>query len=144
MLQINTVEKADFLEDNCEETLEQERSNCASRYIVKNGSIHNDKQKYKSKSCGHQFIDNPTKVTISVETKQFIDRLLLEKISLRGIARVTQVSWSWLQDYINLKLARILRRIKVSGKSKGRLSIECNEMWPFFITRIMRFVSDWR
>ena len=89
MLQINTVEKADFLEDNCEETLEQERSNCASRYIVKNGSVHNGKQKYKCKSCGRQFVNNPTKVTILIETKQLIDRLLLERISLRGIARVT-------------------------------------------------------
>jgi len=67
-------------------------------------------------SCGRQFVVNPTKTTVSEEIKQFIDRLLLERISLRGIARITQVSWSWLQEYVNQRLARIPRQIEVSGK----------------------------
>jgi hypothetical protein len=44
---------------------------------------------------------NPTNKTVSDETKQLIDKLLLERISLRVIARVTGVSWSWLQNYVN-------------------------------------------
>jgi len=44
---------------------------------------------------------------------------------------VTQVSWSWLQDYVNRKLARTLRQAKVPGKSLGKLAIECDEMWSF-------------
>ena len=48
-----------------------------------------------------------------------------------GIARVTQVSWSWLQDYVNQKLACNSRQIKVLAKSPGRLTIECDEMWSF-------------
>jgi len=82
-------------------------------------------------SCGRQFVVNPTKITVSEQIKQLIDRLLLERISLRGIARVSQVSWSWLQDYVNQKLARTPRQIKVSGKLPGRLTIECDEMWSF-------------
>ena len=39
-----------------------------------------------------------------------------ERISLRGIARVTGVSWSWLQNCVNQKLSRIPRQIKVSAK----------------------------
>jgi len=50
---------------------------------------------------------------------------------LRGIARVTQVSWSWLQDYVNRKLARTPRQVKVSGKPLGKLIVECDEMWSF-------------
>ena len=46
---------------------------------------------------------NPTNKTVSDETKQLIDKLLLERISLRVIARVTGVSWSWLQNYVNSK-----------------------------------------
>jgi len=103
--------------------------------LLKNGSVHNGKQKYQCKSCSHQFVDNPTKITISDETKQLIDKLLLERIFLRGIARVTKVSWSWLQNYVNRKLACIPRRIKVSGKSKGRLTIECDEMWSFVYSK---------
>jgi transposase-like protein len=84
---------------------------CGSSHTIKNGSIHNGKKKYKCKDCGYQFIENPTNITIPAETKQFIDKLLLERISLRGIARVTGVSWSWLQNYVNRKLARKLLRI---------------------------------
>ena len=99
--------------------------------MIKNGSVHNGKPKHQcKKSCGYQFVDNPPKTTVSLETKQLIDRLLLERISLRGIARVTQVSLSWLPDYVNPRLARIPRRIEVSGKSPGR-SIECDQMWSF-------------
>jgi IS1 family transposase/transposase-like protein len=127
----NTPEKAVFLDDKCEEVPERVCPACGSQHIIKNGSTHNGKPKHQCKSCGRQFVDNPTKITISNETKQLIDRLLLERISLRGIARATGVSWAWLQDYVNQKLARTPRRIKLSGKSKGRLTIECDEMWSF-------------
>jgi len=48
---------------------------------------------------------------------------------LRGIARATQLSWSWLQDYVNQKLAQTPRQVKVPGKTLGKLVIECDEMW---------------
>ena len=108
---------------------------CGSHQTVKNGSTHNKKQKYKCKNCGRQFVENPTNTSVSAETKQLIDQLLLERISLRGIARVTGVSWSWLQNYVNRKLARVPRKVKVSAKSKGRLTIECDEMWSFVASK---------
>jgi transposase-like protein len=77
------------------------RPNCrdfGSNHIVKNGRIHNKKPKYKCLSCGRQFVENPTKKVISSQTKDLIDRLLLEKISLAGIARNSDVSQKWLQD----------------------------------------------
>jgi insertion element IS1 protein InsB len=104
---------------------------CGSPHVIKNGSIHNGTQKYKCKNCGRQFVDNPKKVTISTETKQLIDKLLLERLSLRGIARVTGVSWGWLQNYVNQKMTRVPRQITVSEKSNRRLTIECDEMWSF-------------
>ena len=61
------------------------------------------KQKYKCKSCNRQFVQNPQSNKIPEETKQLIDKLLLEKISLAGIARSTQVSkrggWSKPRSY---------------------------------------------
>jgi transposase-like protein len=84
------------------------RPNCAnsgSDRIVKNGKIHNDKPKYKCKSCGHQFVENPTNKVIDSQTKNLIDRLLLQRISLAGIARATGVYEKWLQDYVNNKYA---------------------------------------
>jgi hypothetical protein len=38
-------------------------------------------------------------------TRELIDRLLLERISLAGIARAVKVSQQWLQTYVNEKYA---------------------------------------
>ena len=124
-------ESVELFQDKCQELPERVCPACGSRHLIKNGSVHNGKPKHQCKSCGRQFVDNPTKTTISEKTKQLIDRLLIERISLRGIARVTQVSWSWLQDYVNPRLAHIPRQLKVSEKSHGQLTIECDEMWSF-------------
>jgi transposase-like protein len=94
-------DSVELLQEKCEEFPERVCLSCGSGHLIKNGSVHNGKPKHQCKSCGYQFVDNPTKTTVSLETKQLIDRLLLERLSLRGIARVTQVSWSWLQDYVN-------------------------------------------
>jgi hypothetical protein len=81
---------------------------------------------------------NPTNKTVSDETKQLIDKLLLEGISSGGIARVTGVSWSWLQNYVNNKLAAVPRQIKVSDKPKGKLFIECDEMWSLVFSKTIK------
>ncbi len=87
-------ESVKLSEEKCKELPELVCSTCGSRHLIKNGSVHNGKPKYQCKSCGRQFVVNPTKTTIPKEIKKLIARLLLEKISLRGIARVTQVSQS--------------------------------------------------
>lgn len=73
---------------------------CGSDQVVKNGSIHNGKQNHRCKICGRQFVENPENKTIDAATKQLIDKLLLEDLSLAGIARVTDVSELWLQNYV--------------------------------------------
>jgi len=106
---------------------------CGSQTIVKNGSIHNKKQKYACKECGRQFIENPQNKNqpISEDIVKIIDKLLLERLSLAGIARVTGVSIRWLQNYVNEKYSQIEKKVKVTKKSKRRLTIECDEMWSF-------------
>jgi transposase-like protein len=84
---------------------------CHSSRIVKNGLIHNGNQNFKCKDCNRQFVQNPTKKVIGQETRDLIDKLLLERLSLAGIARVTGVSEQWLQTYVN---ARVLIRTKNS------------------------------
>lgn len=74
--------------------------NCESQSIKKNGHTHHGKQNYKCNDCGRQFVENGTSWFISEDTKSLIDKLLLERISLNGIIRVTGVSKSWLQLYI--------------------------------------------
>lgn len=104
---------------------------CESDNIVKNGNIHNGKQRFKCKECGRQFIENPSKKIISQEQKNIIDQLLLERIPLAGIARVVGVSERWLQNYVNDKYENIPKKVNVKKKPKGRLTIECDELWSF-------------
>ena len=104
---------------------------CNSENIVKNGHIHNGKQKFMCKDCRRQFVSDPGNKKISVETKELTDRLLLEKISLAGIARSTDVSQRWLQYYVNDKYQSIPRAAEVTEKEKGKLTTECDEMWSF-------------
>jgi transposase-like protein len=92
---------------------------CASAKTVKNGRIHNGKQRFKCHHCGRQFIEQPTKKVINQVTRELIDRLLLERLSLAGIARATQVSEQWLQTYVNEKYAKVPRQVQVTPKKRG-------------------------
>ena len=92
--------------------------NCSSQQTVKNGHIHNGKQRFKCHDCGRQFIENPQKKVIDQITRELIDRLLLERISLAGIARATKVSEQWLQTYVNLKYACVEKTLKVQAQKK--------------------------
>lgn len=103
---------------------------CGAHKVVKNGRIHNGKQNHKCRDCGRQFVKDPQQKRIDQSTKDLIDKLLLEKIALAGIARVCDVSESWLQEYVNGKYAAVPQTVNVSSK-KDRLTIQCDEMWSF-------------
>ena len=92
---------------------------CHSSNVVKNGSIHNGKQNHKCKNCGRQFVQDPQNKIIDEATKHLIDKLLLEKIPLAGIARVAEVSEVWLQQYVNTKYQQVERQVRVSPQKKG-------------------------
>ena len=66
------------------------------------------------------------------ESQYFLDTvlILLEKIPLAGIARVTQVSNSWLQ-YVNDAYAKVARRASVVPKTQGQLTYK----WMSFVCR---------
>ena len=91
---------------------------CSSEKIVKNGHIHNGKQRFKCRECSRQFVENSKKITINQAKRELIDRLLLERISLAGIARAVKVSDRWLQTYVNEKYAIVPREIDVTPKKR--------------------------
>ncbi|NCJ08300.1 hypothetical protein GS597_17665 [Synechococcales cyanobacterium C] len=104
---------------------------CTSKHTIKNGHIHTGKQRFLCRQYGYQFGEHPTDKRIDQETRELIDRLLLERISMAGIARVVQVSEQWLQDYANLKSAQTQRQAKVQPKQKKPLRVQCDELWSF-------------
>lgn len=92
---------------------------CSCPQTVKNGRIHNGKQRFLCYECGQQFIEQPHKKVIDSATRELIDRLLLERISLAGIARAVKVSEQWLQTYVNEKYAQVPRQVQLSAKKRG-------------------------
>jgi insertion element IS1 protein InsB len=82
-----------------------------SKNVVKNGFIHNGNQKHKCKVCGRQFAGAPKQKLIAQATKDLIDKLWLEKMPLAGIARVCDVSATWLQEYVNRKYESIPQHV---------------------------------
>ena len=86
---------------------------CDSNNIIKNGSIHNGKPKSICKDCKRQFVDNSTKKVITQDQWDLVDKLLLEKIPIAGISRVTGISEPWLQQYINRKYKEIGKAVDI-------------------------------
>ena len=105
---------------------------CNSKRILKNGSIHNGKSKCECKDCGRQFVVNPENV-IPQQPNDLIDKLLPERISQAGIARAAGVPERWLQDYVNQKYESIPQEIEVTGKPRGKITIQCDEMRSFVL-----------
>ena len=91
-----------------------------STHVVKNGKVHTGRQNHKCHRCGRQLVEHSTNKVISDETKAIIDGLLVERISLAGIARAVGVSETYLQQYANRKYEEVEQSIEVRGK-KGRL-----------------------
>lgn len=108
---------------------------CNSTQIVKYGKTHNGKQRYRCHQCHRQFVLNPTKKYIDSGTKALIEKLRLERLSLAGIARVTGVSETWLQNYINRQATYTAKVMDVIPTKKSPLILECDEMWSFVGTK---------
>lgn len=66
----------------------------------KNGHIHNGKQNHQCKDCGRQFVDSFEQYLVSDDTRDLMERLLLERLSLRGICRSVGVGRQWLLGFI--------------------------------------------
>jgi insertion element IS1 protein InsB len=104
---------------------------CGSENVVGNGTIRNGKPKIMCKDCWRQSAEDPENKSISQEKKDITDRLLPEKIPPAGIARAAGVSERWLQSYVNNKYDEIERNVIIEKKEKGRLTVECDEIWSF-------------
>ena len=61
---------------------------CSSTNIKKNGHIDNGKQNHRCNDCHRAFVESPEHVVILEDKKEYIEKMLLERISLRGICRV--------------------------------------------------------
>ncbi|MEO1146919.1 MAG: IS1 family transposase, partial [Cyanobacteria bacterium J06638_22] len=104
---------------------------CGSHDISKNGTTRRGKQNYKCRDCGRQFVEDPQWKPKDKDTFSLVNLLLLERIALAGIARVTGVSERWLQEYVNKVYAEVERTASVMPKPKGKLTVQMDELWSF-------------
>src|SRR5947209_3218960 len=91
---------------------------CGLSHTKKNGHTYYRKQNYRCLSCGRQFISDSQRV--GADTRALIKRLLLERLSLRGICRVTGVSLTWLLQFIATLYERLPKNLRVAPASPDR------------------------
>lgn len=108
---------------------------CGSIAFKKNGINQHGDQNHKCLECERQFVLDPQQKIISEEIKTLIRKLLLEKLSLRAICRVTDVSKTWLLAFIKEEYKSIPSdlSVKVPPNSLGLIleRIEADELWSF-------------
>ena len=107
---------------------------CQSTQIIRYGHTHYGKPRFKCWDCGRQFVEDATRQPIDKLPHQLIDKLLLERLALAAIARVTGGSEQWLQLYVNQKFYQIPRTIEVI-KKPSRLTIQLDKLWSFVGSR---------
>ncbi len=86
---------------------------CLSTKITKKGwtgspgDKKQTKRRYKCKSCSKRYVEDGKEHFIDQKKVELINRLLLERLSLRGICRAVRVSLRWLLSYIKKLYASV-------------------------------------
>jgi hypothetical protein len=110
---------------------------CKSSKYKKNGPIHTGKQNPHCHDCGHQFVQCCEQYLISDDTRGLIERLLVERISWRGICRAVGGTLKWLvgflvqcfqalPDHLHVQPVSCTRDVLIQ-----RLEVEADELASF-------------
>jgi insertion element IS1 protein InsB len=76
---------------------------CAATYVVRNGHNRSGTPTFLCRACGRRFVAQPQAGPVPEAKRELVLRLLGERMSLRAIARVAEVSRSWLQRFVNAR-----------------------------------------
>src|SRR5918992_2351043 len=110
---------------------------CQSSQYKKNGHIHNGKQNHQCQACGRQFVERFERSLIPDDTRALIERLLVERISLRGICRAVGVGLKWLLGFLVHCCEALPEHLNVQPVTGNgdvmirRLEVEADEMSSF-------------
>src|SRR5215208_4514766 len=110
---------------------------CGSRQYKRNGRIHTGKQNYKCKTCRRAFVLVPENHVITEEQRAVIERLLLERGSLREICRVIGVGLRWLLYFMGERFTAAPEHLYVQPTAGAqrvilhRLGAEVDELWSY-------------
>lgn len=90
---------------------------CQSTKTIKYGHTHYGKPRFRCQACGRQVVEHASRQPVDEATRQLIDKLLLERLVLAAIARVTGVSERWLQMYVNQKYYQTAKQVEITQKN---------------------------
>jgi hypothetical protein len=85
--------------------------------------------------CGRAFVLTPDNFVITEEQRALIERLLLKRISLRGICRAVGVSLRWLLHFMVERFAAAPDHLHVKPSTGTqtvilqRIEAELDELW---------------
>ena len=105
---------------------------CQLSHIKRNGHTYYGKQNYQCKLCDRQFVARNE--TVSPDQQKLVKRMLLERISLRGICRVLEVSLAWLLNFIEqlyLTTPEDLEFVEPKDSAIEIFCLEADELWSF-------------
>jgi insertion element IS1 protein InsB len=110
---------------------------CGSTWYKRNGHIHTGKQNHRCKLCGRAFVLTPENFVITEEQRALVERLLLERISLRGICRAVGVGLQWLLQFMVARFQAAPKDLYIKPAAGTpavilqRLEAELDELWSF-------------
>jgi insertion element IS1 protein InsB len=110
---------------------------CQSPEYEKNGHIHNAKQNYQCNDWERRFVDCFAQHLVSDDTRALIERLLVERISLRGICRAVGATLKWLLGFLLHCVEALPDHLHVGPLTCHRdvmlqhLAVEADEMASF-------------
>src|SRR5262245_34208402 len=74
---------------------------CRGTHVVRNGYLRSGSARLLCRGCGRRFVPAPKREPVTDAQRELVRRLLRERVSLRGIARATGRSRSWVQTFVN-------------------------------------------
>ena len=110
---------------------------CQSPKFKKNGHIHHGKQNHHCHDCKRQFVDCFAQYLLAEDKRTLIERLLLERLSLRGTCRAVGVTLKWLWGFLVQCFAALPDHLHVPPVSCTRdvliqrLEVEADELASF-------------
>ncbi|MGE3542022.1 MAG: IS1 family transposase [Candidatus Tectimicrobiota bacterium] len=110
---------------------------CQSPKLKKNGHIHNGQQQHHCHDCGRQFVQCCEPDLIAEARRRLIERLLVERIALRGSCRAVGVTLTGLlgclvQGFAALPAHRHVQPVSCTRAVLiQRLEVEADELASF-------------
>jgi transposase-like protein len=74
---------------------------CRGTHVVRNGHLRSGSAQLLCRGCGRRFVPAPKRNPVTEAERELVRRLLRERVSLRGVARATGRSRSWVQAFAN-------------------------------------------